>query len=97
MEYSAREDQVGAKLRLTDGLTNLEWMLSEAFLPNSIPSPDRVTRKEALEQTWKLLSLGKITLNQGQQTLRITAQDIPLAGLGDIYSIRLRPIKEGQN
>jgi arylsulfatase A-like enzyme len=97
MEYSARQDQVGAKLRLTDGLTNLEWMLSEAFLPNSIPSPDRVTRKEAPEQTWKLLSLGKITLNQGQQTLRITAQDIHLAGLGDIYSIRLRPIKEGQN
>jgi arylsulfatase A-like enzyme len=97
MEYSAREDQVGAKMKLTDGVTNLEWMLSEAFLPNSISSPDRVTRKEAPEQTWKLLSLGKITLNQGQQTLRITAQDIPVAGLGDIYSIRLRPIKEGQN
>lgn len=97
LEYSAREDQVGTKMKLTDGTTNLKWTLKETFLSKSISSPDRVTRKEAPEQTWKLLSIGKITLNQGQQTLRITAQDIPVAGLGDIYSIRLRPIKEGQN
>jgi arylsulfatase A len=97
LEYAAREDQVGAKMKLTDGKTNLQWTLTEAFLPKSISSPDRVIRKEAPEQTWKLLSLGKITLNLGQQALRITAKDIPLAGLGDIYSIRLRPFKEGQN
>jgi len=97
LEYAAREDQVGAKMKLTDGKTNLQWTLTEAFLPKSISSPDRVIRKEAPEQTWKHLSLGKITLNLGQQALRITAKDIPLAGLGDIYSIRLRPFKEGQN
>ncbi len=97
LEYSAREDQVGTKMKLTDGASNLPWTITEAFLSTSISSPDRVTRKEAPEQTWKHILVGKITLKQGRQELRMTASAIPKVGLGDIYSIRLRPIKEGQN
>lgn len=97
IEYAANEYQIGAMFRLANGSNLLSWTLSEPFISQTIPSPDRVQRKEAPEQTWKLMPLGKITLNAGPQTLRITAQDIPKAGLGDIYSIRLRPIKETQD
>lgn len=97
VEFAANEYQIGAKFRLANGSNLLSWTLSEPFISKTIPSPDRVQRKEAPEQTWKLMPLGNITLNAGPQTLRITAQDIPKAGLGDIYSIRLRPIKGGQN
>lgn len=97
VEYAANEYQIGAKFRLANGSNLLSWTLSEPFISKTIPSSDRVQRKEAPEQTWKLMPLGNITLNAGPQTLRITAQDIPKAGLGDIYSIRLRPIKGGQN
>lgn len=97
VEFAANEYQIGAKFRLANGSNLLSWTLSEPFISKTIPSPDRVQRKEAPEQTWELMPLGNITLNAGPQTLRITAQDIPKAGLGDIYSIRLRPIKGGQN
>lgn len=95
LEYAARKDQVGAKMKLTDGVTNLEWTLAEAFLPKSITSPDRVTRKEAPEQTWNFIPIGKIKLQNGPQELRLSATDIPEGGLGDIYSIRLRPVGAG--
>jgi hypothetical protein len=96
LEYAAREDQVGAKMKLTDGMTTLSWRLTEAFLPKPISSPDRVKRKEAPEQTWKIIPAGKISLTQGLQVLELTASQIPGSGLGDIYSIRLRPVKAGQ-
>jgi arylsulfatase A-like enzyme len=96
LEYSAQENQVGAKMRLTDGVTNLEWTLTEVFLPKSISSPDRVTRKEAPEQTWNLIPIGKFKLQNGPQELRLSATGIPEGGLGDIYSIRLRPVEAGQ-
>ncbi|WP_111668780.1 arylsulfatase [Algoriphagus litoralis] len=96
LEYTASEDQVGAKMKLTHGASHLEWILSEAFYPKSISSPDRVPRKEAPEQTWGLISIGKIQLGPGLQEFRVTASDIPQVGLGDIYSIRLRPVEAGE-
>lgn len=93
LEYASQVDQVGAKMGLTDGYTHLEWTLTEAFLPKSIPSPDRIMRKEAPEQTWKLLAIGKIQLQFGHQKLSLSATDVPETGLGDIFSLRLRPVK----
>jgi arylsulfatase A len=93
VEYSAREDQIGANLDLSVGSENLNWTLSEAFYPELIASPDRIARKEAPEQTWKLKSLGKLTLKSGLQVLKMKAKHIPESGLGDIYSIRLRPVR----
>lgn len=93
VEYSASEDQIGANLNLSIDSEKLTWTLSEAFIPELIASPDRITRKEAPEQTWKLNSVGNLTLKSGLQVLKMKANHIPESGLGDIYSIRLRPVR----
>lgn len=98
VEYSAREEQIGATLDLSIGAEKLKWTISEAFIPERIPSPDRINRKEAPEQTWKLKSVGNLTLKSGFQDLKLKANRIPESGLGDIYSIRLRPVRsKGKN
>lgn len=38
---------------------------------------------------------GKTSLTQSPQKLQLTASNIPELGLGDIYSIRLRPVGAG--
>lgn len=96
LEYSSTRNQVGSNMRLTDGTTTLNWTITDAFLPKSIQSPDRVTRKEAPEQTWNLILVGRMSLKQGLQQLSLKATAIPEAGLGDIYSIRVRPVKREQ-
>lgn len=40
-----------------------------AFTARRVPSPDRVPRKEAYEQTWGWLSLGSLRLEAGTQRL----------------------------
>lgn len=92
LDYTADPEQTGAKLNLIFPSGKLESSLSEAFQPALIPSPDRVPRKEAPEQTWNRISLGTVNLQNGPQRLQLSANAISKAGLGDIYGIRLSPV-----
>ena len=89
LEYAASPLQIGAQLILTTSSSTLESTLNKSFSPVQIPSPDRVPRKEAPEQTWNKIHLGEITLKSGFETILITAKNIPAEGLGDLFNLRL--------
>jgi arylsulfatase A-like enzyme len=91
VDYTALPGQVGAQLQLKTGHSQLIGHLSSPFTPTEIPSPDRVPRKEAPEQTWTSLYLGKTALKSGPETLTLTATHIKSKGLGELFSIRLIP------
>ena len=91
LEYSAAPNQLGAELNLSTSSTNLTQTLDQGFESIQIPSPDRVTRKEAPEKTWNRILLGQIQLAAGKERLILSAKKIPSEGLGDVFSIRLLP------
>lgn len=91
LEQTASPAQLGAKLTLTTSSDTLRYTLQQSFNPTRIPSPDRVLRKEAPEQTWNKVFLGIVNLKPGPETIFLIAKDIPAQGLGDIFNLRLVP------
>ena len=93
LEKANSENQTGHEWILTDGSNQLSQLVQEPFIHEVIPSPDRVPRKEAPEQTWNKLKLGEISLAAGQVSLTLQAKNISKDGAGDVMSLRLIPIK----
>ncbi len=94
LEYTASEDQVGSELSLRFGDSEIPFKITEAFEGKIIPSPDRVPRKEAPEKTWKTIPIGAIMMSQGKGSLSLAAKKISSGGVGDIFSVRLIPVKK---
>lgn len=94
MEYTALESQIGATLLLKTSNSVLSKILDEPFEPGIIASPDRIPRKEAPEQTWNKTLLGKIALNSGEENLTLSAKQIKPEGVGELFSLRLIPLKK---
>lgn len=91
VDYTASPSQIGAKLQLKTSHSELTNNLSIPFTPTQIPSPDRVPRKEAPEQTWNSLYLGKTVLKIGDEKLTLSATKIKSEGIGELFAIRLIP------
>lgn len=91
LEYSSLESQLGSEFYLTGQEQNLFRSLDQSFVPDRIPSPDRVPRKEAPEQTWGKIQLGDINLSKNTNKLILTAKNIPPSGVADVFSLRLIP------
>lgn len=91
LEYTAEANQIGAQIEVAAGENTFNTEITEVFTGEIIPSPDRVPRKEAPEKTWKKIKIGSLNLSKGRSQLTLKASQIPTAGLGDIYSIRLIP------
>lgn len=93
IEYEAKQNQIGSELVLRHDSVEIPFTLSAAFEGEIIPSPDRITRKEAPEKTWNRAPLGTIELEKGKTALTLFAKQIPFEEVGDLYSLRLIPIK----
>ncbi|MDX5337916.1 MAG: arylsulfatase [Cyclobacteriaceae bacterium] len=93
LEQSNLSGQIGHEWVLSQDSIQLTQKVKTSFVPEILPSPDRIPRKEAPEQTWNLLKLGEIRLPAGQVSLTLQAKDISQEGAGDVMSLRLIPIK----
>ena len=94
VDYTSLPSQTGAQLQLKTSHSQLSGNLSSPYTPTQIPSPDRVPRKEAPEQTWNSLFLGRTALKSGPEKLTLTATQIKTEGLGELFSIRLIPFEK---
>jgi arylsulfatase A len=77
LKYACAEADVGSLLRVEVGGESLELKVDKPFLPVTIPSPDRIDRKEAPERTWGTLHAGTVRLAKGITQLKIRALQIP--------------------
>jgi arylsulfatase A len=93
MDYTALPTQAGSRIKLKTTLNQLSKTISTSFIPKQIPSPDRVPRKEAPEQTWNKMYLGKTELKLGSEKITLSAIQIKPEGFGDIFSLRLVPLQ----
>jgi arylsulfatase A len=94
LEYNASKDQIGSELILQQSGEEITFEITEAFEGKLIPSPDRIPRKEAPEKTWQQVPIGKIDLKLGKTRLDLFAKNISPSGVGDLYSLRLIPLKD---
>ena len=77
MKYACAPSDTGALLRVEAAGDSLGFQVAKAFLPETIPSPDRVGRKEVPERTWGNLMVGTLRLAKGNTVLRVRALEIP--------------------
>ena len=77
LKYACAEGDVGSRLRVEAGGRSLELKIDKPFTPVTIPSPDRIGRKEAPERTWGSLPAGTLRLAKGNTLLRVRAMEIP--------------------
>ncbi len=74
--YACPEPNADAGLRVRIGAAGVEKKVPP-FRARRIPSPDRVPRKEAYEQTWSWLPLGTLTLEAGTQRVVLEPVNSP--------------------
>lgn len=91
LRYTCPEGQTGSRIQLSTGSSALKATIQEAFDPPMLPSPDRVTRKEAYEKEWRLVELGEISVPAGVSTLRLSALSVKADEVAEIKSVVLRP------
>ncbi|MEC7598217.1 MAG: sulfatase/phosphatase domain-containing protein, partial [Planctomycetota bacterium] len=73
VEYSLKSATPPVKIELQAGDHKLTAGLSVAYEAAQIPSPDRITRKEVYERTWKTLKIGSLRLEDDATLLKIRA------------------------
>ena len=94
--YAASPKQIGATLHLSDGRDGATHATMRR--PNDAPlrgaSDDRITRMEGYVKDWATMSLGRIDLVGGEAVLKLTASDIPPAGVGEVRMLVLRRVDD---
>jgi arylsulfatase A len=89
LKYACAEADVGSLLRVEVGGESLELKVDKPFLPVTIPSPDRIDRKEAPDRTWGSLHAGTVRLAKGKTQLKIRALQIPGAEALELKAVHL--------
>jgi arylsulfatase A len=90
--YACAESNAGAKIRLEVAGQTLDATVAPPFVPETIPSPDRVDRGEVYERTWGRLPLGILELPQGPTKLAVKALSIPGEQVMDLKTVFIQRI-----
>lgn len=94
MAYLCTKENVGSKILCSIGAEQKTVTITEPFYPGMVPSPDRVTRKEAYEvKEWKYLTIGNFAVPPGQHVVKLTAMDIRNKNVAELNGLRLTYIK----
>lgn len=89
VQYACPEPNADAGLRVRVGTARVEKKVPP-FRSQRIPSPDRVPRKEAYEQTWNWLPLGTLPLEAG--TCRVVLEPLNVPEKLEIKALRFERI-----
>lgn len=89
LNYTCPANQTGSDIRISAGPNHIVHQLSLAFDPPYIPSPDRVTRKEAYEKKWKRVKVGTLLVPAGKTRVTVMAPRIAREEVAEIKSIEL--------
>jgi len=89
LNYTCPANQTGSDIRISAGPNHVVQQISQAFDPPYIPSPDRVTRKEAYERKWKRVKVGTLLIPAGKTKVIVMAPRIAREEVAEIKSIEL--------
>jgi arylsulfatase A-like enzyme len=92
LDYTCPLSGIGSEVVCRIGEQQINFSIDKEFIPETIPSPDRIPRDEVYEQTWGELSLGAIKFQRENYTLQLYAKSIPHDYVADIKSITITKI-----
>ncbi|WP_229365806.1 arylsulfatase [Fibrisoma montanum] len=92
IQYTCPPDQTGSVVRISTTTSTRQATLAKAYDPPTMPSPDRVPRKEAYEKPWAVMPVGIITIGPGEQRLMLTAPKVAGKRVADVKGIVLSEI-----
>lgn len=90
--YTCSESDVGSRIQLTSGKDQVSKIISQAYDPEYIPSPDRIPRIEVYEKEWAQQSLGTIELAEGQQRLVLRATSVAHQEVAELKNLTLKKV-----
>ena len=76
LKYTCEPNDTGSRLRVEAAGDSLEFEVTKPFVPETIPTTDRIARKEVPERTWGTLMAGTLRLAKGKTQLRVRALEI---------------------
>ncbi len=94
LEYSLATADPPLQLQLRSPARQLTTELSEPHDAVRVPSPDRIGRKEVFERKWKVISLGILRLEKGDQPLKLQATNADKNSTLEVKSIRLTRVTD---
>ncbi len=78
------------RLRCSVGNEEKIFTIHPYFYSQPIPSPDRVTRKEAYEmKEWKKLNIGFFNVKPGRQVLKLKALKVKNENVAEVKGVSL--------
>lgn len=90
--YACPKKDVGSRIRVEIGDQSLETIIGRAHDPKTIPSPDRVPRKEVYEKVWALQRVGVVDLKPGKTELAVKAIKIAGSQVMELKGVRIRQL-----
>ena len=90
--YACAEQDVGVTVVVEIGGRRLATKVEQPWSPRVMPTPDRVPRKEVVEQTWGTLNAGVIDLETGRTQLAIRAVEMRGAQVIDLKAVRVQTL-----
>lgn len=91
--YTCPETDIGSEFELTFNDKSLKGMISEAYDPDLIYSPDRVQRQGSYEKPFKELIVGIIYLPSKTGQLKLKAISMPGKQIMELNAVKLTLLK----
>lgn len=95
MYYGCPASQLGSTIRLTLGESSVTATIDEAVEGPFVGSPnDRLPRMEGDVRYWAPMTIGKLEISPGRQTLTLSADVIAKDEVGEMRLLMLRRVEE---
>ncbi len=94
IDYACEPDAVGSVLQAKLAAGKATLTIKQPYLAKTIPSPDRIPRKEVFEKTWKRIELGTMEITQtGNFELQLRGLSKPGKEFPEIKTIIIELVK----
>ena len=94
LQMNVNDQMAGATVVVSAETGTVTHKISEAFSPENLPSDDRVERGEVYEKPWKELSVGKLDLKKGNQTIKVSMNSRHWNGEAELKALILKSINK---
>lgn len=94
IDYAANDDQVGAEVEIRLGDAAAAAVIEKPHAGSVMPSPDRYSRGEVYERTWKHMAVGELRLSAAVEELQLRLLRPAIGGGPEIKAVVLTKLAD---
>ncbi|MEM7601572.1 MAG: sulfatase-like hydrolase/transferase [Verrucomicrobiota bacterium] len=92
IKYSCPEKDIGSQVRISVQGESIEAVVDRPYNPDFFPNYDRAPRSGEIEKPWATLEIGHLNLQQGIDTLTLSADHMPGSQVMEVREVILERI-----